>query len=709
MKKIIVFLIIATALILCFAFLDLGMLLTLSELKEQQHELQLLIDENLVFSTALFFVGYVIATAISIPGALIFTISAGALFGLLVGTILVSFASTIGAFVAFMIARYFLNDYVQNKYSDRLKTINQKIEAEGAYYLLFLRLVPAFPFVLVNLTMALTSIRPAMYYWISQLGMLPATIVYVNAGTQLAKIESPEDILSPSVLFAFVLLGILPLSTKHFIDMLRKQRVYKGYKKPKHFEFNTVVIGGGAAGLVAAYTTSTLQGKVALVEHEKMGGDCLNTGCVPSKSILRSAKYIHDLKNHKSFGISNAEYNFEFKDIVERVHEKILTIEPKDSVQRYTELGVHCEQGVAKLISPWEVEVNNKILNTKNIIIATGARPALPKVEGLNNVPYFTTENIWSLTELPGHLLIIGAGVIGCELGQAFARLGSKVTMVNHASAVLSNEDKEAADLVEKSLNDDGIQLYHDFNIQSVAYDGHTHLMRGTHNNNNVKITYTHLLVATGRKSSLQGLDELHFDIDERGRLSINEYLQTNYPNIFACGDVASSMQYTHSASHQAWYAAFNALFHPIKKFKCDLDNIPRAVFTDPEIAEIGITEHEAIEKNIPHDATTFTMDEIDRAITDNATQGFIKVITPKNSDKILGVCIVGDHASELIAEFVLARTHGLGLNKILQTVHIYPTRSEINRMVAGKWRRSQLSKKTINILRKFQSWRLGS
>ena len=709
MKRIIIFLIIAVAIILCFAFLDLGMLLTLSELKEQQHQLQSLVDENLLVSTILFFIGYVLATAISIPGALIFTLTAGALFGLVLGTILVSCASSIRAFLAFIIARYLLNDFVQSKYSDRLIYINERIEKEGAYYLLFLRLVPVFPFVLVNLTMALTSIRPAIYYWISQLGMLPATIVYVNAGTQLAKITSPEDILSPSIIFAFVLLGILPLSTKHFVNMLRMQRVYKDYKKPKHFDFNTIVIGGGAAGLVAAYTTSTLQGKAALVEHEKMGGDCLNTGCVPSKSILRSAKFVHDLNNHKAFGISNAEYNFEFNNIVERVHEKISTIEPKDSVQRYTELGVHCEQGEAKLISPWEVEVNNKTLSTKNIIIATGARPALPKLEGLNNVPYYTTENIWSLKELPEHLLIIGAGVIGCELGQAFARLGSKVTMVNYASSVLSIEDKDAAGLVEKSLIDDGIQFHHDYRIQSVSKHGNNYLIKGTQNKKEVDIEYSHLLVATGRKSSLQGLDTLDFEINNKGQLKTNDYLQTNFPNIFACGDVAGPMQYTHSASHQAWYAAFNALFHPFKKFKCSLDNIPRAVFTDPEIAELGISEHEAIAKDIPHDATIFPMDEIDRAITDNATQGFVKVITPKNSDKILGVCIVGEHASELIAEFVFAKSHRLGLNKILQTVHIYPTRSEINRMVAGKWRRSQLSDKTISLLKKFQSWRLGS
>ncbi|MEM8844713.1 MAG: FAD-dependent oxidoreductase [Pseudomonadota bacterium] len=708
MKRIIVFLSIIVAIILLLAIFDIGEFLTLSELKAHKDQLQSLVNENRVISGFLFFLGYVIATSISIPGALIFTLSAGALFGLVTGTIIVSFASSIGAFLAFIIARFFLHDFVQNKYADRLKNINDRVEKEGAYYLLFLRLVPAFPFVLVNLTMALTSIRPLTYYWVSQLGMFPATVVYVNAGTQLASIESPEDILSPSVLLAFILLGILPLLTKHFVNMLHKNRVYKGYNKPKHFEYNTVVIGGGSAGLVAAYTTSTLQGKVALIEQAKMGGDCLNTGCVPSKSILRSAKFVRDIEHYKDFGLTDAEFYFDFKNIIDRVRQKISIIEPKDSVERYTELGVECKQGEAILKSPWEVEVNGKTLSTKNIIIATGGEPAVLHIEGINDVPYYTTDNVWAINELPQKLLIIGAGVIGCELGQAFARLGADVHIVNNTSSVLAKEDREAASLVEKSLIKDGINLYHEYKIHSLEQQGDSYLMKGVQRDKSIDIDFSHLLIAIGRKPNLQGVDTLDLETDDRGRLSINEYLQTNYPNIYACGDVASATQYTHSASHQAWYAAFNALFHPIKKFKCKMDNIPRAVFTDPEITGIGISEEQAIAQNIPYDSTTFSMDEIDRAITDNATEGFIKVITPKNSDKILGVCIVGEHASELIAEFVLAKTHGLGLNKILQTIHIYPTRSEINRMVAGKWRRSRLTENTVNLLKKYQSWRLG-
>ncbi|MFK7794043.1 MAG: FAD-dependent oxidoreductase [Gammaproteobacteria bacterium] len=708
MKRIIIFLVIIASIIFGLTYFDIGSYLTFSELKERQSELQSLVSNNPFKAAAIFFSIYVIATAISVPGAFIFTLAGGALFGLTQGTILVSFASTIGALFAYLVARYFLHDVVQNKFSDRLGLINRKVDEEGAFYLLFLRLVPVFPFFLVNLVMALTPIRAFTFYWVSQLGMLPATLIYVNAGTQIAKISSPGDIASPSLIFALVLLGILPFITKGIMSILKSKRVYKKFTKPTSFEYNTIVVGGGSAGLVASYTTSTLQGKVLLVERHQMGGDCLNTGCVPSKSILRSAKFVADLKDFESYGLSKANYELEFKNIMSRVHDKIAVIEPKDSVARYTELGVECEQGDAAIISPWQVKINDKTLNTKNIIIATGASPALPDITDLDKIPYYTTDTVWSITEAPKKLLVIGAGPIGCELGQAFARLGSDVSIANNHATILPNEDAEAAKIVEASLLKDDITLLNNFKSDKFINDFDNYSLVGTQDDSITNISFTHLLIATGRKANIEGMDALDLEINDQGRIETNATLQTMYPNVYACGDVTSSMQYTHTASHQAWYAAFNALFHPIKKFKCTLNNIPRAVFTDPEITSVGITEQQAIDQGINHQVTTFPMDDIDRAITDNATAGFVKVITPVNSDEILGVCIVGEHASELIAEFVLAKTNGLGLNKILKTVHIYPTRSEINRMVAGKWRRSKLTARTLDILKKFQSWRLG-
>ena len=688
---------------------DLQNLFTLAALKEKQVQLQGAVNNNPLYSATIFFIAYVVFAGLSLPGVVIFTLAAGALFGILQGTILVSFASTIGAFVAFLVARYLLHDSVQQKFANRLTTINRKIKSEGAFYLLFLRLVPVFPFFLVNIIIALTPIRPLTFYWVSQLGMLPATLVYVNAGTQLAKVSELKDITSPAILFAFLLLGIFPFVAKGIANFLKAQRVYRNFSRPQQYGYHTIVLGGGSAGLVAAYTTSTLQGKPLLVERGKMGGDCLNTGCVPSKSIIRSSKFIADMQRSKSFGISKTSYEFSYQNIIERVHNKIATIAPKDSIERYTDLGVDCEQGTASVVSPWEVEVNGQRYAAKNIIIATGATPLIPNISGLSDIPYFTTDTIWSLQELPDHLLIIGAGPIGCELGQAFARLGARVSIVHRRSMILPNEDEEAAVLLEQALTLDQITLCTNFLTEKISANGDNYILHGKHEGAPVQISFSHLLLATGRSPNLTGLENLQLETDDNGRLLVNETLQTRFPNIYACGDITSPMQYTHVASHQAWYAAFNALFRPIKAFRCRLDNIPRAVFTDPEIASVGITEKQAIAQQLPYRITTFPMDDIDRAITDNATEGFIKVMTAGNSDKILGVCVVGEHASELIAEFVLAKTHNLGLNKILQTVHIYPTRGEINRMVAGKWRREQISSRTMQILKKFQHWRLGS
>ena len=708
MKRIIIFLAIIASIIFAVSYFDIGSYLSFSELKARQAEFQTSVEQNPVTSAAIYFIIYILATAASIPGAVILTLAGGALFGLFKGTLLVSFASTIGALIAYLAARYFMRDFVQNKFSDRLTVINNKIQQEGASYLLFLRLVPIFPFFLINLVMGLTPIRTWTYYWVSQLGMFPATLVYVNAGTQIAKISSPADIASLPLLFALALLGLLPFISKGIMSVIKSQQVYKRFTKPKSFQYNSIVLGGGSAGLVAAYTSSTLKGKVALVEREKMGGDCLNTGCVPSKAILRSAKYISDIKHHADFGLTHASCDYQFADIIQRVKYKIATIEPKDSVERYTELGVECHQGNANVLSPWEVEVNGKILTGKNIIIATGATPFIPKVKNLEQIPYYTTDTIWSLTELPEKLLVIGAGPIGCELGQAFARLGSEVTIIQRDERILPNEDEAASKLVEESLIKDNINLLTNFNSDEFTSTENKLSLVGKQEGKDVQIDFTHLLIATGRKANTDGLEAINLEVNQQNRLVTNAHLQTKYPNIYACGDVTSSMQYTHTASHQAWYAAFNALFNPLKKFKCTLDNIPRAVFTDPEITSLGITEQHAINNGIEHQVTTFPMDDIDRAITDNATTGFIKVITAGKSDKILGVCIVGEHASELIAEFVLAKTNKLGLNSILKTVHIYPTKSEINRMVAGKWRRTKLTERISNILIKYQQWRLG-
>jgi len=566
---------------------------------------------------------------------------------------------------------------------------------------------------MVNLLMALTPISARTYYIVSQIGMLPATFIFVNAGTELAKISSVDDILSIPLLLSLLLLACLPFISKQLAKRVSCWRLYKKWQRPKKFDYHTIVIGGGAAGLVAAYTTQTLQGKVALIEKHQMGGDCLNTGCVPSKSILRTAKFIHDIGQHSNYGVQQAEFKLQFQQVMQRVREKISTIAPKDSIKRYNDMGVDCFQAHAQLLSPWQVEAvseNSKItISAKNIILAGGATPNVPTIPGLENINYYTSDNIWHLDHLPEKLLIIGAGPIGCELGQAFVRLGAEVTMINRNERILTNEDPQAAHALQYALQQDGVKILNNFNPLRIDDNSKNFSLMGEQHNEILHIAFSHCLIATGRKPSLLGCEALDIETNSHGQVITNDKQQTNYPNIYACGDITSPLQYTHSASHQAWYAAFNALFRPFKQFNCQLNHIPRAIYTDPEVASLGISEQQAIQKNIPHEISYFAMDDVDRAITDEATTGFIKVITRRNNDKILGVCIVGEHSSELIAEFVLAKTHNLGLNKILQTVHLYPTRGEINRLVAGQWRQKKFTAYQRKLLKLFQNWRLGN
>ncbi len=681
---------------------------SLAGLREQQSNLAQAFQAQPIHFTSLFFAFYVIVTGFSLPIATIMTLAAGVIFGFSKGLLIVSFASTIGASLAFLIARYIAHDWIQKRYAKTLKKINQKVEEEGALYLFFLRMVPLLPFGLVNIVTAMTPIRLGTYYWVSQLGMLPATMVYVNAGVQLASIQSVQDILSPKLIFSFLLLGLFPLAANKLMHILRQRKAYQGFQRPKQFDYHNIVIGGGAGGLVAAYSSATLQAKVALIEASEMGGDCLNTGCVPSKSILRSAKYVHSLNQAQLYGVAQVDYQLQFSDVRQRIMHKIARIAPKDSRQRYRELGVDCIQGWAKVISPWQVEVNGKVFNTRNITIATGARPNTLDLPGISEISYYTSDSIWSLQELPQQLLIIGAGPIGCELAQAFQRLGAEVSMVFPSEHILTREDPELAIVVEQALVADGVKLFPCFKSLRCDTTDTGSCLIGEQYGNNLQIDFSHLLLAVGRQANLAGLEALALETSEQERLISNEYLQTRFSNVYACGDVTSPLNYTHVAAHQGWYAAANASFAPFKRFRCSLDHAPLAIFTDPEIASLGLNEATATQQNIAYKVTRFDMDEIDRAITDEHDSGFIKVLTPVNSDKILGVQIVSEGASELIHEFVLARTHGLGLNKILQSIHLYPSRSEINRFVAGKWRRERFSDRAKQLLQRYQTWRLG-
>lgn len=707
MKKILILAVIAVLILVYFVF-DLGQYLDLNYFKEQQGKIADYRDSSPLQAAAIYFVIYILVTGLSLPGAAIATLIGGAIFGLLWGTVLVSFASVIGASCAFLVSRHILRDAIQSRYGDRLRTINEGIRKDGAVYLFTLRMVPLFPFFVINLVMGLTPMRLGTYFIVSQIGMLPGTIVYVNAGTQLAKIDSVGAILSPALIASFVLLGIFPLISKKIIDVMKSRKVLGKFKKPAKFEFNTVVIGAGSAGLVAAYIAAAVKAKVALIEKGKMGGDCLNTGCVPSKAIIRTAKFMSHIKRSKEFGVHTASAEFDFKEVMSRLHGIIGVIEHHDSVERYTGLGVDCFSGHATIESPYCVNVDGQQLTTRSIVIATGAEPAVPNLPGIENVGFYTSDTIWEIEELPDRLLVLGGGPIGCELSQAFARLGSRVTQVQKAPRLMPREDPEYSQMVLDQFLEEGIDVRLEHKAAEFDVQSGTKTLICNRKGEEVKIEFDVLLVAVGRKARLEGygLEKLGIDISERGTIEINEFLETNYPNIYAVGDVAGPYQFTHFGAHQATAAATNALLRPFYKRRCDYSVIPWATFTDPEVARVGLNEMEAKERGIEFDVTRYDFKDLSRAIADSEARGEIKVLTPPGKDKILGVTIAGEHAGDLITEFILAMQNGLGLNKILGTIHIYPTLAESARFAAGNWRKKQVSERVNKILRGFNRWR---
>lgn len=697
-------------LIAAFFLFDVGSLLTLENLKAQQQSLAEWRQANPWQSAAIFFLVYVLVTALSLPGATIMTLAIGAIFGLLVGTVLVSFASTIGATLAFVIARFLLRDTVQAKFGDKLGPINRGVEKDGAFYLFGLRLVPLFPFFVINLVMGLTNIRTFTFAWVSQVGMLLGTIVYVNAGTQLAAIDSLSGILSPGLIFSFVLLGVFPLIAKKILAGIKARKVLAGFPRPEKFDRNLIVIGAGSGGLVAALIGTAVKSKVTLIEKHKMGGDCLNTGCVPSKALIRSARYIEQTRRAREFGFKSASAEFDFADIMERVERVVKRIEPHDSVERFTGLGVDVIQGEARITSPYSVEVNGRRLTTRSIIVATGARPFVPPIKGLAELPYLTSDNLWEIRELPKRLLVLGGGPIGCELAQAFARFGSQVTLVEMLPRLMIREDAEVSSMVAERFGHDGIKLMLGHMAKEFIVENGVNRMLAECQGQQVSVEFDRVLVAVGRAANTKGfgLEELGVRLNERRTVEANEFLQTNFPNIFVCGDVTGPYQFTHTASHQAWYASVNALFGMFRKFKVDYSVIPFATFTDPEVARVGLNELEAIEKGIDYEVTVYGLDDLDRAIADGEDFGFVKVLTIPGKDKILGVTILGEHAGDLIAEFVTAMRYGLGMNKILGTIHIYPTWTEGNKFAAGNWKKAHAPEQLLAWVEKFHDWRRG-
>lgn len=687
-----------------FYLFDLDQYLSLAALKSRLDQFREYQAANSVLTAGIFFVVYVLATGLSVPGAALLTLVAGALFGLLGGTVLVSFASTLGATLAFLVSRLVLGDSVRQRFPKAFAAFDRGMEKEGAFYLLSLRLIPLFPFVVINLVMGLTKIRTLVFAGVSQLGMLPGTLAYVNAGQQLATLESAKDILSPALFGSFILLGLVPVIGKRVVDAIRRRRLYSRFEKPAQIDRNIIAIGGGSAGLVTSFIAAAVKAKVALVTDDKMGGDCLYTGCVPSKSLLRSARFMQDVRQHQAFGFASASAEVDFAAVMGRVQKIIETIEPHDSPERYESLGVECVSGHAKIVSPWEVEVDGRRLSAANIVIATGGKPFVPPIDGIDECDYLTSDTLWELSEQPDRLVILGGGPIGCEMAQAFARLGSQVELVERGERLLAREDTDAAELVQQALADNGVSL----RLQHTAVrveDGKTLICEGP--DGEVSLPFDRLLVAVGRRANTKGLglEEMGIETEPNGTVSVNDHLQTRYPNIYACGDVIGPYQFTHSASHEAWYCAVNALFGKFRKFRVDYSVLPWVTFTEPELARVGLNETEAREQGIDHQVIHYSLEGLDRALADEAAHGFVKVITAGKSDKILGATVVGHHGGELLAEFTLAMRHGLGLKKIMGTIHPYPTFSEATKFAAGRWQDANKPEWLMPWLEKFHRW----
>lgn len=679
--------------------------LTFSFLKMRHQDLLNFYAERQLIVFVVYFFIYFLVTAFSIPGAMILSLGAGAIFGVVKGTLLVSFASSMGATVALLLTRYFFKDFFFKKFRQHLLSIQKEFDKNGLYYLLTLRLVPVFPFFLINIAMAFTNMKWWFFYLVSQLGMLLGTLIYVNAGTQLSSIQNTAHILTPEVLFSLSLIGIFPILTKKIIGLFAKRKNLLSFNRPKKFDYNIIVIGGGAAGLVSSYIASSLKARVCLIEKNKMGGECLNTGCVPSKSLIKYSRLFWSRKKLPQMGMTKQD---NFLAAMNYVREKISKISPHDSIERYSSMGVECLTGEAEIISPFEIKINEKIISGKNLIFATGSQPFIPDIPGLHEIPFYTSENIWTLTELPQRLLVLGGGGVSCELSQAFSRLGSKVDIVIRNDRLMSQEDQDVSQQIFDLFTRDGINIFTSHELLSFSRRGDEKILITQSNGKKYEFVFDTLLLALGRRGfhDIPGIKKLDINFSEDGTYEHDEFLRTKYENIFVAGDCAGPYQFSHMASHQAWYASINALFSPFKLFKVDYSLVPRVIFLAPEIARVGYTEKEAREREIEYEVTKYFFDDLDRAIIDEETVGFVKILTYKDTDKILGAVIFGSHAGEMLGEIILAMKYGIGLNKILSTIHPYLTYSESLKYVAGIWRRSKKPEKVLSILESYHKWR---
>ena len=705
----------------------------LAALKAQQSALLAWYQESPWQLRASFFGLYLLLATLAVPGIAVLTLAAGAVFGLGWGLVLVSFASSLGATLSFWLSRYLLGDLLRARMGPRVLAMRARLEREGALYLLSLRLIPVVPFGAINLLMGLTDMRARTFYAVSQIGMLASTLVFVSAGQQLGTIHSASEVLQPRVLGALLGLGLLvalmPLLARRLLDGHRQRKLLAPWRsqRPRQFDTNLVVIGAGAGGLVSAYIAAASQAKVTLVEASRLGGDCLYYGCVPSKALIQSAKVAHQVRTAAQFGVQPPPLApdaqaLDWPALMARIARVIASIAPHDSTERYTALGVDVLQGHAKITSPWTVDVTRpdhsvQRIRTRSIVIAAGAQPVVPDLPGLHEVGFATSDTLWAqlaqCSALPRRIVVLGGGPIGCELGQAFARLGADVTLVESGPRLLAREDEDVSVLVQTALQADGVQVLCAHSALRCARTStdKTITVRNAASGLEQTLAFDLLVCAVGRRARLSGygLEELGIAVERT--VPTNAYLQTVFPSIYAAGDVAGPYQLTHAAAHQAWYATVNALFGDFKRFAADYRHLPATTFVAPEVARVGLNEQEAQAQGVGYEVTRFDLADLDRALTDAGSApptGFVKVLTVPGKDRILGATIVAPQAGEMLAEYVLAMRHGLGLKAILGTVHAYPTFAEANKYAAGAWQRAHVPKRLLAWARRFHAWRRG-
>jgi pyruvate/2-oxoglutarate dehydrogenase complex dihydrolipoamide dehydrogenase (E3) component/uncharacterized membrane protein YdjX (TVP38/TMEM64 family) len=693
----------------CFLWFDLEQYLTLEMIQAKSGALRDEVQAHPWWTGSVFFAAYVALTVMSFPGTVVLTLLAGALFGLVGGTLMVSFASNIGALVAMLISRFLLRDWIQRRFNKQIASINRGLERDGAFYLFSLRLIPLVPFVLLNPALGLTRVSMWTFWWTTQAGMLPGHAIYVGAGRQLARIREISDILSPSLIGTLALLAIFPLAATKLLTLYKARKVYKGWQKPKSFEHNLLVVGGGSGGLAAARIAASMKARVALVECERLGGAALHSGSVPARALMRAANMNYALRHGSTLGI-RLRTEVDFAEVMAQVRRTLDEAQEHVTAESCKSTGVEMIRGKAQMTSPWSIQVGDRTLCSRAIVIATGSQPVIPPIPGLENVEPLTCEDVWDLQQRPERLLIMGGEANACELAQAFQRLGCQVTLAVEGEMLLAAAEPEAREAVHDALRADGVEVLLKVSPQRFELVENERRLDCLIDEQKHSLPFDQVLLALGRKAHLDdlGLERLELNIREDGSLEVDEYLATRYPNIYAVGAVAGPDSSFQSAKHHAWYAAANGLFSGFRRFMVSDRVVPRVAFTSPEIASVGLTEAQAKLAEVEYEVTMLDLDSLEAAQMSAGNSGFLKVLTERGRDRIIGVTLVGDGASETLAVFVLAMKHKLGLNKLRRTVHINPTLAEASLAVAEAWRRAHTAKRPQTWAARLHRWRLG-